>query len=308
MYDTEDFVTHAETLVRAKNGSDSAPYEDIIDLINYEFSDQATEVYSDWKAEEIVGWSLRAFTENEALRKIGTISCNVRPSDLSPTSKLFKKVKARINELSPEIRELLLQRVVIEVTEDQDVPLDEEACLQAWLGLGFQLAYDDAIGVDALAALGKNGLNFHTIDKLEPFVHLYKYVKVDIEWAGWLLFLSHPAYAFGPNKVAILEKAKIEGDVYITKGPNLHNTGFKHLRLLEEFAVWAKKMIALRRLICIELSVRQDDSSHKYVLGLLKDNFELDIFGIHAEFFIFQGGLTGAKAFEPALLASSMEA
>jgi hypothetical protein len=230
----------------------------------------------------------------------------VRPSDLPPTSKLFKKVKARMQELSPDMRELLVQRVVIEVTEDEDAPVDEEACLQAWRGLGFQLAYDDAIGIEALAALQRMGDNFHTIDKLAPFAELYKYVKVDIEWAGWLLFLSHPAYAFGPNKAVILEKAKTEGDVYITKGPNLVNTGFKHLALLKEFAEWAKKMVAMPRHVCIELTVRQDDPSHEYVLGLLKETFGLDIFGIHAEFFMFQGGPTGAKAFEPALLASSL--
>merc|ERR1712048_368891 len=142
---------------------------------------------------------------------------------------VFQEVKKRIDALVPEKKALLTKKVVIEVTEDQKAPTDEAKFLQEWSDLGFRLAYDDAIGDLACTALGKKDQQFHRISALNEVVDHYTFVKVDIDWAGYCLFLSHPSYAFNKQtKEEILEKAKSEGILYIPKGQGLVNTEVKH--------------------------------------------------------------------------------
>merc|ERR1712232_462804 len=137
----------------------------------------------------------------------------------------------------------------------------------------------------------------------------YTYVKVDIDWAGFCLFLSHPAYANQkPKKDEVLQKAKDEGVVYVPKGPTLASTGAKHDDLLKEFAEFAKDIIDNKGPlpICIELSVDPEDENNKYALEILKDKYKLDMFGDHKDHFVFQGGPTGAKAYEPVPLGEAL--
>merc|ERR1719346_843584 len=100
-------------------------------------------VYVAWKATKAVDFPLKAFKDCPILQSLHHITTNVRPMDLPTTGPLFQEVTKRINALSEEDRELLLRKVIIEVTEDQAPPEDLECALEAWRELGFQLAYDD---------------------------------------------------------------------------------------------------------------------------------------------------------------------
>jgi len=102
----------------------------------------------------------------------------------------------------------------------------------------------------------------------------------------------------------VLHHARDEDLVYVPQGPCLRNTDMAYSTLLAEFANWAFEMMDLGKKICIELSVNPKDENDAFALEKLYD-LGLDIFGTHRASFRFQGGPTGAKAFEPAVLAEA---
>jgi len=297
-------MVSAEILVRAKNGSDSAPFEDLTAIMDPTAAAEVRDVYIAWKATEVVDWTLNALKEFPILQSLDYITTNVRPMDLPTKGPLFQEVSKRINALSEEDRELVLQKVIIEVTEDQMSPEDLEHAFEAWKELGFRLAYDDTTGEKVCEMLAKKDMNFHTTTELEPILQHFSLLKVDIDWAGYAIFLSHPSYSSRPAlKAEVLCHARDEDLVYVPQGPGLKNTGYKHSVMLEEFAKWSMDMITRGKPICIELSVSQDDENNALALSKLK-GMGLDIFGVHRASFSFQGGPTGAKAFQPNVLVT----
>lgn len=309
IYDSQDRCAACEVLVRCRNGADSAPYEDVQALMNPAAPPEVRRVYALWKATEVIDWILSVVKAHPTLCNLSGVASNLRPLDLSPSADVFREVKKKLFALSPEDQKLLLGLLIIEVTEDQEPSEDMSALLSTWEELGFRLACDDMIGELACEALGKRGTNFHTTEALKPYLHHFRWMKVDIEWAGFALFLSHPSYSSRSEvKQAILKKAQEEDMVYVPEGggSGLRSTGSTHSALLEEFATWAKEMIALGKQIYVELSVSPNDDNNRYALGKLKA-LGLDLFGEHQVCFRFQGGPTGARAFEPAALVEGAE-
>merc|ERR1719410_276622 len=160
----------------------------------------------------------------------------------------------------------------------------------------------------ALNVLGKrqhtkdDASNVHTTLALKPLLTHFSLVKVDIDYAGHLLFLCHPC--LGPQrKKEVLQRVRHDGFVYVAHGPSaLRNTNVQHTQLLKEFTEWAKEVILRGKLILIELTVRKDDENCAVALEGMKQ-LGVDVFGDHAAYFCFQGGLTGPKAFDPEQLA-----
>jgi hypothetical protein len=299
IYTSQDLCTAAEVLVRARNGSSTAPFEDVMALMDPEAPEDVQRTYAEWKAAEIVDWTLAQLKEHPMLRKLESIASNVRPLDLNPKTILFKEVSGRLGALSADDRMLLLGISMIEVTEDQECPEDLVSSLKAWKDLGFRLSYDDTVGELAAEALVKKGRNFHVTSALAPLIGHFRWVKVDIDWAGYTVFLSHPAYSGRTGlKEEVLRHAREEDLVYVTQGPGLRNTGVAHSTLLAEFAAWVKGIMDLGCMIVVELSVTPTDPSNAYALGKLKE-LGVDIFGVHKAYFRFQGGPTGAQAFLP---------
>jgi len=301
-------LTSVEVLLRAKNGSDTAPYEDVLELVNPDADAETKEVYLAWKLAELVDWPLTILKAHPALQRLEGIFVNLRPLDLALDGALYAKVTERLNALVAKDKELYSSIVGVEVTEDQMGPTNIKECYKAWRELGYRLAYDDTIGDIAKKALKKDGsTNFHTISNLSDDVDLFDTVKVDIEWAGYLLFLCHPSYSFSKDKKAdVLTAAREKDEVKKPAGKAcVAIDGVKHSELLREFADWALKMIEKKKIISVELSVRENDENCAYTLGKLKE-LKLDIFGEHKDWFCFQGGLTGAKAFSPDVIAGSI--
>lgn len=307
IYSTDDQLVAVEILLRAKNGSDTAPYEDVLELCNPAASPEIKEIYYSWKLAELVDWPLKILRAYPAFQNLRGISVNLRPLDLDVAGVFYPMLKARLDALDAADRELYFKVVAIEVTEDQANPANISECYKAWKALGFSLHYDDTIGDKAHAALGAKGENFHTTSALAKDIEFFDTVKVDINWAGFLLFLSHPAYSFSKEKKAeVLASARDNDEVKKPGGKEMGVVaGFKHSELLKEFADWCKSMIAQNKKIGIELTVRQDDENCSFALNKLKE-LGLDIFGEHKDRFVFQGGLTGAKAFTPEVLAESI--
>jgi len=308
IFDTQDDLIGAEILVRARNGSDSAPFEDLKFIMDPTAPEEVREVYALWKAVEVVTWSLRALQDYPVLQNLRFISANIRPLDLHPSSMVFREVSQRFKALAKEDRELLNTFLCIEVTEDQQHPQDILESFQAWKDLGFRCwSYDDTIGDKACDALGMRSENLHTTSSLKDLVGEFWLVKVDIEWAGHMIFLCHPSIGSRPAlKAEVLERARQEDLVYVPQGPGLKNTLVKHSEVLAEFASWARQMISKEKHICIELTVRQEDENCAHSLRRLHE-LGLDIFGADSRHFCIQGGLCGAKAFEPQQLAASAE-
>eukprot|EP00408_Alexandrium_pacificum_P010802 CAMPEP_0171224592 /NCGR_PEP_ID=MMETSP0790-20130122/36369_1 /TAXON_ID=2925 /ORGANISM="Alexandrium catenella, Strain OF101" /LENGTH=439 /DNA_ID=CAMNT_0011690595 /DNA_START=70 /DNA_END=1389 /DNA_ORIENTATION=+ len=300
-----DRAVAAEILVRAKNGTDSAPFEDVMAIMDPQAPGDVKQVYSEWKATEVVDFALKALKEHKVLQRLTFISTNVRPLDLSPHSQVFSEVSKKLNALADEDRRLLLSHVLVEVTEDQQHPENITEHIEEWQRLGFQFAADDTIGDMAAAALGKQQQNFHTTQAVDCVAEIFGLVKVDMAWAGHLLFLDHPSVASRPAlKSEIIAHARDEDDVYMAAGPSLKKLNVKHSAVLAEFAEWAKGMIAEGKKICIELSVRQECENCAYALQCLA-KMGLDIFGKDQAHFCFQGGPSGAKAFLPEQFASA---
>mmetsp|Transcript_124891 Transcript_124891/g.347718 ORF Transcript_124891/g.347718 Transcript_124891/m.347718 type:complete len:428 (+) Transcript_124891:58-1341(+) len=307
VFDSEDHVVAAEVLVRARNGTDSAPFEDIAAIMDPSAPEHVRDVYVLWKVAEIIDWPLKVLKEHAVLQNLQHLMVNVRPLDLPQTSGIYLEVARRLSALDENDRSLLQRVVTIEVTEDQLPPDDLESVLQAWQGLGFSLSYDDTIGELACQVLEKSGRNFHTTAALEPLLPHFPVVKVDIDWAGFALFLSHPSYAFRPAvMVEVLRRARDEDLVCVPRGPTLRETPVAHSALLAEFAAWARDLMGCGAQICIELSVRQDNENNAHALGRLR-SLGVDPFGVHKASFLFQGGPTGARAFEPGVLAERAE-
>jgi len=269
-------------------------------------------VYARWKGTEVVDWPLRLLKAHPVLQRLDFICVNLRPLDLSPESLVFQEVVNRLWALTDSDRMLLLRTVCIEVTEDQEHPHDIGVSLRAWQELGFRCACDDAISELVLDVLGKRqqtseaAAHFHTTVALAPLLTHFWLVKVDMEWAGHMLFLSHPCLGKqGTSRRAeVLRRVRDEGLVYVAQGPSgLRNTNVRHAQLLREFAAWARHVILRRKLICIELTVREDDENCAVALEVLQE-LGVDILGTHAAHFCFQGGLTGSKAFDPQQLAA----
>lgn len=308
IFDVRDHAVKMEILIRARNGTDSAPYEDVKALTDLAAADEVQSVYAMWKATELVDWSLKVLKDYPVFQSLMGISSNLRPFDLKPTSRLFKEFSQRFQRLSTADQDLLRQKLVIEVTEDQVMPSDVEYELQVWEDFGLCLSCDDVIGDLACQALGIGGQNFHTTSAIEPVLDHFRIVKVDIEWAGFALFLSHPAYHRWPDlKAQVLVHAQSKDRLHVLKGAQLRDSGMAHSALLAEFAAWALRMIGDGRLICVELTVSRGDKSTSYALRKLKE-LGLDIFGTHSASFCFQGGPTGPRAFEPSVLASAVVA
>jgi len=257
-------------------------------------------VYAAWKATEVVDWTLKTVKDNPILANLHGIASNLRPLDLPSTSIVRQEIWNRIANLAPDDAKLLRSVLVIEVTEDQELPEEELIkALTEWRDASFRLSYDDTIGDLACVALSKKGDNFHTIGHLYPYVEYFNWLKVDIEWAGFMLFLSHPAYnSRAQIKADILQKVQEEDTVYVPAGPSIKSTESKFSDMLKEFADWVLEMLGKNHVICIELSVSESDMNNLYALGKLKE-LGLDIFGERKAMFRFQGGPTGARAFTP---------
>ena len=293
-------VISAEILVRAKNGSDFAPYEDLQALMSEDESPEVKIIYRNWKLTEIVDWALHTLKTFPSLQNLHHVSANLRPRDLQ----FFGDMKMRMRALSADDQRLLLDKILIEITEDQDL-IDLDA-LRDWKEFGFKFGYDDTMGDRALQMLNKKGVNFHTPGHLRPILSYFDLVKMDIEWAGFCIFLSHPSYNSRPAiKKEILNHAQEEDEVWVPVGTVVKKTEYKHSTLSAEFADWCIDMIANGKPICIELSVSGKDPNNLFAIERLKD-LGLDIFGSHKANFTFQGGPTGAKAFEPAVLAAEL--
>merc|ERR1711874_63519 len=149
-------------------------------------------------------------------------------------------------------------------------------------------------------------MGFHTTDVLIPLIDRFTHVKIDIEWAGYCVFLAHPSYMAPPRaavKAEILQHAKDLDKVFIPQGPGLKDTGVSYSELLKEFAGFSLEMIAHGRCLTIELTVLETDPNCAFALESLKE-LGIDIFGKHREHFYFQGGLTRAKVFPPELLVA----
>jgi len=304
IFNADDHADAAEILVRAQNGSDSAPYEDLLAIMDPSAPSDVKQVYSEWKATEIVKFTLKALKENPVLQNLRVISANVRPLDFNPKSMVFAEVAKKLAALSDEDRKLLLSVVILEVAEDQQHPEDLASHFEEWQRLGFRIVADDTIGPIAAEALQKQEPNFNTTQALDGLLDRFTMVKVDMAWAGHLLFLAHPCVATRPAlRQEILAHARDEDDVYMAAGPALQKLKVKHSAVLEEFAQWAKRMINEGKKICIELSVRKDDENCAYSLQQLV-GMGLDIFGKDRAHFCFQGGPCGAKAFKPEQLAA----
>jgi len=308
IFDTSNHLVGAEILIRVRNGTDNAPFEDVMAIMDPTASEEVRKQYIAWKTTEMVDWILKTLKQYPILQSLNFISANVRPLDLPTTGPLFQKVRDRINALCETDRMLLLTKILIEVTEDQSEVEDLESALKEWKDLGFKLAYDDTIGEDARNMLELRGTNFHTPTELRPVLKYFSVVKVDINWAGFAIFLCHPSYNTKSQlKTQILCHAREKDLIYILQGQDLKNTGIAYSTLLAEFVNWALEMISVGKTICIELSVKQDDENNAFALNKLKDR-GLDIFGTHRDYFSFQGGPTGAKAFQPDVLAMSFVA
>jgi len=309
-YDTNDHVTSAEVLVRIQNGQDSAPFEDIVAFMDPSADLEVQETYAMWKVAEIMDFCPGALMRFPVLKQsLSYIAANLRPSDMSTDSLIYRGVQKRLAELPEEARRLVTSKVAIEVTEDQEYPKDFAASLEAWRVLGFQLHYDDDVGGKARDALGQTSKVFHTPDALMPFLDYFTHIKIDIEWAGYCIFLSHPSYC-APNrasmKAEVLQHAMDDDKVFVPRGQNLVDTGASYSKLLDEFATFCKNMFASDRDLTIELTVRENDPSNAFAVEKLKE-LGVDIFGEHKSRFQIQGGLTGAKTFTPEVLADAAE-
>jgi ribosomal protein L11 len=298
IFNHQDHAVGAEILVRAKNGTDSAPFEDLQFIMDPAATPCVRQVYASWKGEEIVDWTLRALKEHPILQSLRFISANVRPLDLSPKSLVFQEVQKRLNALTAEDRDLVCKTVCIEITEDQKHPLDIAESLMAWKDLGFRrFAYDDITDDLVNKALGNQSVNLHTTSSLDPLLDEFWLLKVDVEWAGHMIFLNHP----GCNsnlKAEVLQHARDEDLVFVARGPVLSNSGMRHSEVCADFAKWAVQVIAKGKRICIELTVRKDDENNAFAIKRLKD-LGLDIFGADSDHFCFQGGPLGPKGLEP---------
>jgi len=170
IFDSNDHAVGAEVLVRARNGIDSAPFEDVHALMDPTAPPDVKQVYAKWKGAEIVDWPMRALSDFPVLQRLRFLSVNVRPSDLCTDSLIFHEVVRRLRGLPDEDRRLLLSMVCIEVCEDQEQPSDIKTSLAAWQELGFRCAYDDTISELTCKALGQPCDNFHTTHNLEPLL------------------------------------------------------------------------------------------------------------------------------------------
>jgi len=164
------------------------------------------------------------------------------------------------------------------------------------------------IGDLACEALGRRGVNLHTTSALRPILEHFWLVKVDMEWAGRLLFLAHPSLAGRPQERAeVLRRAREEDLVFVLRGQGLESTSVRHSAAVEEFVAWAKQMISRGKRICVELTVDARDENCAFALERCLA-LGLDVLGEHAAHFCFQGGPCGAKAFEASELAGSARA
>lgn len=315
IFSADDRAVGVEVLVRARNGADAAPFEDVQALMDPAAPHAIRAVYARWKGTEVVDWPLRLLKAHPVLQRLDFICVNLRPLDLSPESLVFQEVVNRLWALTDSDRMLILSTVCIEVTEDQEHPHDIGVSLSAWQELGFRCACDDMTSELVLDVQGKRqrtseaAAHFHTTVAVAPLLTHFFLVKVDMDWAG-MLFLCHPSLGKqgAPRRAEVLRRVRDEGLVYVAQGPSgLRNTNMVHVQLLTEFAAWARQVILRRKRICIELTVRRDDENCAVALEGLQE-LGLDIFGIHAAHFCFQGGLTGPKAFDPVQLAAHVVA
>lgn len=298
----------AEVLVRARNGADCAPFEDVQALMDPAAPEDVRLAYARWKAAEAVDWLSQALRQNPVLQRLSFVSVNLRPRDLDPEGMVFREVARRFAALAEQDRQLLRRLLCVEVTEDQEHPGALVRWLKAWRDLGFRFAHDDTIGDLACEALGLRGVNLHTTSALRPILEHFWLVKVDMEWAGRLLFLAHPSLAGRPaEKAEVLRRAREEDLVFVLRGQGLESTSVRHSAAVEEFVAWAKQMISRGKRICVELTVDARDENCAFALERCLA-LGLDVLGEHAAHFCFQGGPCGAKAFEAGELAGSARA
>lgn len=304
IFNSDGCAVGAEVLLRAKNGVDTAPFDDVHALMDPAAPAKIKGLYAKWVGAQIVNFPMQVLKDFPALRRLQFISVNVRPSDLSTNSLTFHDVTKRLRGLPDEDRRLLVSMVCIEICEDQEDPPDMETSLAAWQQLGFRCAYDDTISKLTCQAIGKPSENFHTPENLEPLLKYFWLVKIDIDWAGHIIFLCHPRLGEARvRKAHVLWRARSEGLVYVAEGrSSIRNTGVKHADALAEFAAFAQHVIRSGTKICFELSVNRDDCNVDFALAGLRE-FGIDIFGKHSAHFCFQGGVFGPKAFLPSQLA-----
>eukprot|EP00931_Biecheleriopsis_adriatica_P066459 TRINITY_DN4080_c0_g1_i10.p1 TRINITY_DN4080_c0_g1~~TRINITY_DN4080_c0_g1_i10.p1 ORF type:complete len:470 (+),score=130.74 TRINITY_DN4080_c0_g1_i10:83-1411(+) len=309
IYNAKDEVVAAEILLRVQNGQDSAPFEDVVQLCDKNGDEEVKDLYAVWKVAEIK-FVLAKLKEHKPLQSLEYVAINLRPADMNPDGPIYKELA----NFMPSVEERdLVQKLAIEVTEDQEHPENFAVHLKAWKDLGFPLHFDDGIGDLALGAIKKKpsagmavSTNFHATTVLMPLLDLFDVVKVDIEWAGFAVFLCHPAFNNEEKKHEVLERARNSDQVTLPPGKPVE--GASHRDFVDEFRKVCLQLIEKGIPICLECSVREDDPNCMYVLDMLKRAEEpLDIFGKHAKHFEFQGGLTKAKAFEPGILARHLE-
>jgi len=142
IFTTDDRLTSVEILLRAKNGSDTAPYEDVLELVNPDADAETKEVYLAWKLAELIDWPLTILKAHPALQRLEGIFVNLRPLDLALDGALYVKVTERLNALVDKDKELYLRIAGAEATEDQMSPSNVKECYKAWRDLGNRLAYD----------------------------------------------------------------------------------------------------------------------------------------------------------------------
>merc|ERR1712032_1778200 len=113
IYDVDNRMISAEILLRCRNGQDSAPFEDVIALMNPEADADVQDIYATWKVYEIVDFCLHSLKTNQILaRNIIGLSSNVRPMDMNPQSVVYKKLVERLAALSDEDRIFLFSNVI----------------------------------------------------------------------------------------------------------------------------------------------------------------------------------------------------
>merc|ERR1712072_1640995 len=119
--------------------------------------------------------------------------------NLCPRSATFTAVKARMAQLPEEQRELLLEKKVLEIVEDEPVTDKLLEDLGLWREqLGFSrknFSVDDMVGDLAAEVLGDSkGTNYHTVSACKPLMPHVGCMKIDMHWAK-LIFLSFPGWS-----------------------------------------------------------------------------------------------------------------
>jgi hypothetical protein len=297
-------IVATELLLRCRNGSDCAPYEDIAALTGANALEEEKLAYAHLMAFQGVDEVLMA-SQKTPLNNLDHIIVNYDKEALSPSSVTFALISEKISKLPPESKRLLVQKKVLEIVEDKPVSEQLLEDIQKWEEIGFtsrNFSIDDMIGDKAAAVLAKTGgPNFHTISACKQLLEKVHYVKVDMHWAK-LIFLTHPAWRVPERNAAILEAArnnKIEID-------GIPSTKITYDELIDEFVSFCQSCIEAGREVSIELTIVPENPNNAFAIEKVLAR-GLDLLGKDAPFFAMQGGHTEAKAFQSSVLAANVQ-